>query len=87
MTPAGQGLLPGVVDLVLLLAGPRTLLIEAKVPKTDDYRGGRLSTPQKHFRSAAIQLAHHYHLVETVEAYHALLATYAVPMRRIAFRH
>ena len=33
LRPAGQGVLPGASDLVLLLPGPRTVLIEVKIPE------------------------------------------------------
>jgi hypothetical protein len=81
MRPAGQGQLPGVVDLVLLLAGPLTILIEVKAPKTADYRGGVLSPAQKTFRRAVMAMGYAYALVESVGQYQKLLMDCGVRLR------
>jgi hypothetical protein len=85
MRPAGQGVLRGVVDLVVLLPGGRVLLIEVKAPKTADYRGGTLSAPQKSFQRAVIQLGHLHFLVESVEQYQTILIEYGVRLKPISF--
>jgi hypothetical protein len=84
MTPAGLGVLPGVVDLVLLLPGARTVLIELKRPKTDTERAGALSAKQKIFCRAAKALGHDYHLLQSVAQYQALLIAHGVQIRAIA---
>jgi hypothetical protein len=78
MLPAGQGLLPGVVDLVLLLGGPRTVLLEVKAPRTDDYRGGVLNHGQQAFQRAVLRLGFDYRVVESVDDYRAVLVAHSV---------
>jgi hypothetical protein len=85
MTPAGQGVLAGVADLVLLLPGGVILLLEVKPPKSPSYRGGVLSRAQQAFRRAALALGHEYHLVQSVDQYHTLLASHGVALRAVAF--
>lgn len=80
MRPAGQGVLPGACDLVLLLSG-KTVLIETKVPKTLDHAKGSLSTSQKIFRRSALALGQDYRVLEAVEEYHALLVEHGVRLR------
>lgn len=94
LMPAGLGVLPGVSDLVLLLAGGRVVLIEVKIPKEVEalplFPGskprvvrdaGVLSKVQKRFRTGAEQLGHVYRVIRTVEAYADLLEEFGVMLR------
>lgn len=93
LLPAGQGVLPGTCDLVLLLAEGRVVLVEVKRPKVVEalplFPGktqvvndaGVLSKVQKRFRRGAVGLGHCYRVVHSLEEYADLLEEFAVPLR------
>jgi hypothetical protein len=90
LRPFGLGLLPGVVDLILLTDGPCTDLIEVKrgldplaalLPKKDQRRPGKLDAQQVRFRDATVKLRHNHWVFSTIEQYAELLE-----LRRIRVR-
>jgi hypothetical protein len=92
LVPAGQGVLPGAVDLILLTDGAATTLIEVKVPElagipglTPDRKAGRLSRPQRIFRDAAVRLAHLHVVVYSIEDFDAVLRSRQVPVKALPF--
>lgn len=97
LRPAGQGVLPGVSDLIVLLKGGRTLLVEVKIPvitvppswvklaagavRTVLHKAGVLSKAQRRFREGASKLGHEYWVVRTLEDYADLLERFGVRLR------
>jgi hypothetical protein len=81
LRPAGLGVLAGVFDLILLLPGPHTVLIEVKRPHTDEARAGTLSTAQKRLARAARALGYDCRTISTPEQYEALLREKGVALR------
>lgn len=79
--PCGQGVLPGVSDLVLLTAGPRSDYCEVKVPRDALREAGRSSKDQKRFREAIEALGFTYHILRSIEDYAALLRNREVALR------
>jgi hypothetical protein len=83
LQPFGLGVLPGVVDLILLLPGGRSVLIEVKRPadKARDRRRGRLSRMQSLFQARAIELEHRIVVVECVDEFAELLIASGITLR------
>lgn len=81
MLPFGLGVLPGVVDLILLTKGAHTTLIELKACNAQTERMGTLSLEQKRFRFAVQALGHDWRLLTGVEAYEAVLRERGVALR------
>lgn len=79
--PAGQGVLPGVVDLILLLPDAVTVLMETKTDGSFDHDAGSLSKPQRIFRRGALRMEHHYRVLRSVEDYQAVLLEFGVKLR------
>lgn len=81
MRPAGLGVLAGVQDMILLLAGGVTVLLELKIPKTEQHRKGSFSIEQKAYRRSVTALGHTYRCIESIEAYQAVLIEFGVRLR------
>lgn len=81
MRPAGQGVLPGAQDIVVLFSGARSCLCELKIQKTDQHAKGAQSRNQKAYERAVRALGHDYRLIYSVEDYQAVLEHYGVRLR------
>ena len=91
LRPAGLGVLPGASDLLILLPGGQSVLVEIKTEaKPGNAMGakaqtaGVLSKAQRRFRAGSEHLGHDYRVVRSLAEWHALLVEKAVPMRRYA---
>jgi hypothetical protein len=83
LVPAGQGVLAGAPDLVLLTAQGVVTLIEVKVPKEGSKLAGVISRAQRIFHAAARLLGHQVEVVRTVDDFDALLRRKGVPVRAV----
>jgi hypothetical protein len=86
MRPAGQGVLPGAPDLIILLPHGMTLLVEVKVDAlkvgTVTLRArGRQRKAQQRFQATAERLGQRYLVITSLEAFEALLLASGVPLR------
>ena len=92
LLPFGQGVVPGVADLVLLLEGGRSIYIEVKAPEIRDAQGrvvragGRLRKGQRLFRKRVEELGFTYRVVTCIEEFDALLREVGLGMRTRAPR-
>ena len=80
LVPAGQGVVSGAPDLILLSAAGVTTLIEVKVPKEGEKRAGVLSKVQRIFHAAAALLGHEIKVIRTVDEFDSLLRAKGVPV-------
>ncbi len=83
LVPAGQGVLSGAPDLILLTRPGVTTLIEVKVPKEGEKKAGVLSHVQKIFHAAAAILGHKIYVVRSVDEFDALLRAKGVEVRAV----
>lgn len=81
MRPAGQGVLPGAQDLVILFSGARSCLCETKIPKTEQHAKGVQSDEQKAYERAVRALGHDYRLLWSIDDYQRVLEDYGVRLR------
>ena len=95
LLPAGQGVVPGVNDLVVVLPVGRTLWVELKIPEIVDppahvawggkrrvlHKAGVLSKEQRRWRAGVEKLGHDYRVVRSVSEYADLLEEHGVPLR------
>ena len=81
LRPYGLGVLPGAADLVLLLPGPRTVLIETKRDAQPGSPAGTLSKDQRRFGAGAQRLGHDYQVVHDAAEYLELLRRCGVALR------
>lgn len=84
MVAGGLGVLPGAADLVLVLPAGRVVWIEVKVPKTDRHAAGRQSDEQEAFQRSVEAMDHTYVVIQSVEAYQALLIAEGVELRIVS---
>ncbi len=88
LVPAGQGVLSGATDLVLLLSKARVVLIEVKAPKvaatafSPAKDAGRLSKSQRIFQAAATALGHHHVVIDSVDEFDRLLRDVGLRLRK-----
>lgn len=82
LRPYGQGVLPGAIDLTLLLPDALVILIEVKDPGVaGERRGGVMGKFQRWFQRAALGMGHTHVILETVQGYELLLRTYGVALK------
>jgi hypothetical protein len=83
----GQGVVAGAADLVLLLAGGFSVLIEVKRPRSLEpvvggravvVRAGEQSSVQRAFQARAESLGHRYTVIRSLDEYVALLARHGI---------
>ena len=82
LRPYGQGVLAGVVDLVLVLAS-RVIFVEVKRGADRDAgsRAGTMSASQRRFQKAVTALGHEHWVLDSADAYLALLRGAGVALR------
>lgn len=91
LIPGGQGVLPGMTDLVLASAGGVTTYIEVKVPEqpatiiSKKRRAGTLSKPQIIIRDALIKLSHNHEVVYSIDDFDAILRKRGIAVKALRF--
>jgi hypothetical protein len=83
LLPFGQGVVPGVYDLQLLLPGGKSVFIDTKRPpnKALKDRGGTLSDQQILFAVRLAELGFHHRIVQSVDEFATVLSEFGVSLR------
>jgi hypothetical protein len=83
LLPFGLGVVPGVVDLVIMSKGPCTTLVELK-PAADKERkikAGTMNRQQRLFRARAIRLGFNHVVVHSLDEFATVLSGLGIRLR------